>query len=226
MNFGGDDINCNVSIINPNGMNVLTEICTELCVPIALVAYGRGTASKGMIDLLGAESREKRIVFTLCNSQMSEKLISEHRKRLYIDAPGNGVIMSVPLKSVGGGKTLAFINGGPITRKTPEMDLSFELIMAIANEGYTDQVMSAARLGGARGGTVIHAKGTGALCEEKFFKVSIAEEKEIIIIVSKTEEKEAIMSSILKHAGPNSDAGTMVVSMPLTAAAGFSVFDD
>lgn len=40
-------------------------------------------------------------------------------------------------------------------------DTDYELLVAIANQGYIDTVMDAARSAKAGGGTVIHAKGTG-----------------------------------------------------------------
>ena len=39
----------------------------------------------------------------------------------------------------------------------------YEMIYAIVNAGFADAVMEAAREYGARGGTVIHGKGTGVL---------------------------------------------------------------
>ena len=39
-------------------------------------------------------------------------------------------------------------------------DTKYELLVVIANQGYTELVMDAARAAHAPGGTVIHAKGT------------------------------------------------------------------
>ena len=69
------------------------------------------------------------------------------------------------------------------------MDFSHELIMAIMNEGYSDTVMDAARSAGAGGGTVLHAKGTGRARAEKFFGVSLADEKDVVYIVAHAEER-------------------------------------
>lgn len=55
-----------------------------------------------------------------------------------------------------------------------------ELLIVIAEQGYTDLIMSAARKAGAYGGTVIYAKGTGQEFAEKFMGVSLAAEKEIM----------------------------------------------
>ena len=64
-------------------------------------------------------------------------------------------------------------------------ETEYELLVAIANQGCIDTVMDVARSVGAGGGTVIHAKGTGMETAEKFLGVSLAAEKEIILIVNK-----------------------------------------
>ena len=63
---------------------------------------------------------------------------------------------------------MAYLNNGEQqpARYTPELNGKYELIVIVANEGRTDQVMNAARAAGATGGTVLHGKGTGALKEE------------------------------------------------------------
>ena len=118
-----------------------------------------------------------------------------------------------------------FISRGKGRHITRVID-SYELILAIANEGRTDMVMNAARSAGATGGTVLHGKGTGREEEAKFYNVSIAQEKEVIMIVARTEQKSAIMQAILRKAGPDSEAGTIVFSLPVSEVAGFGMFDE
>ena len=91
-----------------------------------------------------------------------------------------------------------------------------ELIMVIAEGGRTDQVMDAARTGGASGGTVLHAKGTALRGTEKFFGVSIAEEKELILIAAEREKKKDIMQAILAVAGAGTEISAKVFSLPIT----------
>ena len=79
---------------------------------------------------------------------------------------------------------------------------------------------------GAAGGTVLHAKGTGAKQAERFLGVSIAEEKELIIIVSKASEKAAIMKAIAENCGPGTPSGAISFSLPISAVAGLRVLED
>ena len=48
---------------------------------------------------------------------------------------------------------------------------------------------SIGRAAGAAGGTVLHAKGTGGTRGEKFFSVSLADEKDMIYIIAHKDEK-------------------------------------
>ena len=121
---------------------------------------------------------------------------------------------------------MANLNGGRPAEGAPEINFNYEIVLAIANEGHTDTVMEAAREAGARGGTVLHGKGTGSKDAAKFFGVSIASEKEVIMIVAKSSEKAAIMKSIIDKAGTQTDAGAVVMSLPVSAVAGFGMLDN
>ena len=213
-------MNIVLSIIYPAGLKILTDIHQNLRLPFTMVLHGRGTATDRMLDLLGIESRENRIVLTVADPQKTRELIEEQRRVLYLGMPGNGLVIALPIKSIGGGKTLAYLSGDASPKYTPEAAYDHELILAIANEGCTDMVMDAARAAGATGGTVIHGKGVGQENAKKFFNVSIAQEKEVVMIVAYRPQKAAIMQSILKLAGPDSKAGAIVLSMPVSEIAG------
>ena len=213
-------MNIVLSIIYPAGLKILTDIHQNLRLPFTMVLHGRGTATDRMLDLLGIESRENRIVLTVADPQKTRELIEEQRRVLYLGMPGNGLVIALPIKSIGGGKTLAYLSGDASPKYTPEATYDHELILAIANEGCTDMVMDAARAAGATGGTVIHGKGVGQENAKKFFNVSIAQEKEVVMIVAYRPQTAAIMQSILKLAGPDSKAGAIVLSLPVSEIAG------
>ena len=180
-----------------------------------------------MLDLLGLESNEKRVVISVADNEKLKKFIKEQKKNMFIGVPGHGIVVSVPIKSIGGKRTMEMLNADPRNiGEKPEFNPSYELIVAVANEGRMDMVMNAARAAGATGGTVLHGKGEGNKNEEKFYNVSIASEKEVILIVARKEQKSDIMRSILEKAGPNTEAETVVFSLPTSEVAGFGLFDE
>ena len=216
-----------ISVVNPGAMDRVCEIAAALDLPQTVTLLGHGTAVQSMLDLLGIESTEKRVIMTVANPEKTRKFIKEMRRQVYIGIPGHGIIMAGPIKSVGGGKTLAYLNNGEQqpARYTPELSNRYELIVIVANEGRTDQVMNAARAAGATGGTVLHGKGTGSQ-NKKFYNVSIAAEKEVILMVAQNDRKAAIMQSVLHHAGPDSEAGAILFSLPVSEVAGFGLMED
>ena len=188
-----------------------------------------GTASNDVLDYLGLDNPEKAVAFSVLDETSWLDLKKQLQKKLQIDAPGGGIAFITPLSSIGGPKALHFLLENQDYQKQEESTLkntTHELIIVIAEQGYTNLIMDAAREAGAHGGTVIHAKGTGMEAAEKFMGVSLAAEKELIFIVSKTEGKNAIMQAIMKEAGLDSKAKAITFSLPVTDTAGLRLIED
>ena len=82
--------------------------------------------------------------------------------------------------------------------------------------------MSAARECGARGGTVLNARGTAREDAEKLFNISIQPEKEIVLILANKEIKDDILHSLYKNVGLNTTAQGIVFSMPVDDVVGLT----
>lgn len=220
-------LNLITAIVDRSKAATMAELFESSRLPLVLAMLARGTASSETLDLYGLEATEKALLMTVAGGDMTKTVMRLAKRKMFIDVPGNGIMLAIPIKSVGGGRTMAFISGGAAPDKTaPEMTFEHELIIAIANEGHTDPVMDAARSAGAAGGTVLHAKGTGGKLSEKFLGVSLADEKEVVLIVSRSGEKADIMRAITDQAGPDSPAGAIVFSLPISSVAGLRVLDD
>ncbi|MGN1019162.1 MAG: P-II family nitrogen regulator [Aristaeellaceae bacterium] len=191
-----------------------------------LAMLGRGTATSEHLSVYGLDATEKVVISGVASGEEAAQLLKAAKRKLFIDIPGNGVMLTVPLKSVAGGRTLAYLTDSQKTGGKPNMEFKHELIVVILNEGYSDFVMDAARAAGAGGGTVLHAKGTGSRRAEKFFGVSLAEEKDLIYIVAHSDEKAAIMSAISEKAGPGTKAGAICFSLPISSVAGLRARDE
>ena len=191
-------------------------------IPLALTALGNGTATTEILDYLGLEATEKAVLF--CVTARSPRLVRRATKELWLDIPGRGVLMTVPISSMGAAAKEHLLQGQE-AEEIMEHQQTHELIVAIARQGHTDQVMNAARSAGATGGTVVHAKGAGTDLAKKFFGVSIASEREMVFILTKEEKRKEIMKAIITQAGMNSDAEAMVFSIPVSDIAGLRQLD-
>ncbi|HJD30319.1 MAG TPA: P-II family nitrogen regulator, partial [Candidatus Eisenbergiella stercorigallinarum] len=183
---------CMVTITGRNHGEQFSSLFRTEHLPVMLLTLGNGTASSEMLDYFGMESREKIVIFTLVTLESWRHVKGQMEKKLNIDVPGTGISFLIPLSSVGGGKAFRYLLAGQEYEKEEESELKnteYELLIVISNYGYNNLVMEAAREAGAGGGTVVHARGTGRERAEKFFGVTLAEEKEMTFIVTRTEKK-------------------------------------
>ena len=205
------------------------ELYRENDLYVMFLTLGYGTATNDVLDYLGLDSIEKAVAYSVVEEETWQTVKKELQKKLRIDAPGGGIAYITPLSSVGGKKTLDFLLENPDYVKKEESALKntdHDLIVVIAEQGYTNIIMDAAREAGAYGGTVVHAKGTGMAAAEKFMGITLSEEKEIIYIVTKTEGKNAIMKAVMDKAGYESKAKAICFSMPVTDTAGLRLVED
>ena len=192
---------------------------------LVLSALGQGTAATEVLDYLGLEATEKAVL--LLAAPRSGRLVRRAARELWLDVPGRGVLMAVPISSVGGARARNTLLSWQ-AEEDDDMDreITHELIVVIANRGHTDQVMDAARSAGAAGGTAIHAKGTGTELARKFLGVSLAAEKEIVLILAKEADRKPIMKAVMTQAGMQTRAQAVTFSLPVTDLAGLRLLEE
>lgn len=217
------------TICDRNQVQRFLAFYREFGITVTLITYGRGTTASEILDSFGLEAAQKAVLFLFVTDTEWKKIKNALEKQMKIDIPGSGIAFTVPVSSIGGKKQLKFLTEGREFEKGEESILKntkYELVIAIANQGYTDTIMDAARKAHAAGGTVIHAKGTGMEQAKRFLGVSIAAEKEMIFMVVRREGKNAIMRAIMDTAGTNTKAGTILFSLPVTETAGMRLSEE
>ena len=200
-------------IINRGMREKFLQFFKEYHIEVTFASLGRGTASSSLLDYLGMEAAEKAVYVAVVTRKTWIQLKKGLYTRLRIDVPGRGIAFLIPLSSVGGKKVLQYLTAGQkleIEEESVLKNTEYELLVTIANSGYTETIMDAARSAHAPGGTVIHAKGTGAEHAKTFLGISLAEEKEMVFIVVKTSQKNEIMRAIMEKAGTGTKAGGVI----------------
>ncbi|MBR5491434.1 MAG: P-II family nitrogen regulator [Oscillospiraceae bacterium] len=218
-----------VTITSRNLTRKFLDFYTDLGLEVAFLSLGKGTASSEILDYFGLDGSEKTLIFHVVTDEKWKEIKRELRRKINIDIPGIGIAFLVPLSSIGGTKALNFLKSGQNFVKGEESELKdtkYELLITISNQGYSDLIMDAARKVHAAGGTVIHARGTGSHLAEKFMGVTIVPEKEMVFIVVRKDQKNAIMRSIMDEAGVGTEAGAICFSLPVTDTAGMRLMDE
>lgn len=102
------------------------------------------------------------------------------------------------------------------------MNFEHEVILCIVNAGFSDDVMEAAREFGARGGTVIRARGTANPEAEKLFGITVVPEKEIVMILIPSNLKNDILHALYKAVGLKTPGQGIAFSLPVDAVVGLA----
>jgi nitrogen regulatory protein PII len=103
-----------------------------------------------------------------------------------------------------------------------ENKYTHEAILCIVNDGFSETVMDAAKKVGARGGTIINARGTAGKEAENFFGISVQEEKEIVLILTEKNNRDAILSALYDEVGLNSAGQGIAFSLPVDGVVGLT----
>ena len=98
----------------------------------------------------------------------------------------------------------------------------FEMVLCIVNSGFSETVMDAAKEVGARGGTVIHARGTANQEAEQFFHISVQPDKEMVLILVPSEIKDNVLHAIYRSAGLKTEGQGIAFSLPVDDVVGIS----
>lgn len=222
------DVYIMTTIIDRKNSKKYIDLYKKDKLEVMYITLGEGTARGDILDYLGLEASEKMVIFNFVQQRDWMLTKKDLQRKLQIDAPGEGIAFLVPLSSIGGKRTLQFLLDRqelPESEESTLKDTTYELIVAIVDQGNLEMVMDAARGAGAYGGTVIHAKGTGMEYAEKYLGVTIAAEKAMIFIVTKKDQKNSIMKAIMEQAGMQTPAKTIVFSLPVTDTAGLRLVD-
>ncbi len=179
------------------------------------IIMGRGTAENSILQLLGLGDTSKDIVYIICEDDKKFAILeaiitASNEKKAHF-----GVLFTMELGNfMKAGNVENSTNVEKSTEKDEKnnyqtekltqnkskgessMENSHQMINVIVNKGYAEDAMAAARKAGARGGTIISARGTAKENDAAFFGMKIVPEKDMLIILSPTEQKEAIVKAI------------------------------
>ena len=97
-----------------------------------------------------------------------------------------------------------------------------EVIFAIVNSGFAEDVMEIAREQGVRGGTILNARGVVREDAAAFFGITLHQDKEILMMVVDKEIRDNVLNAIYKQMGMAKKAKGIAFSLPVSDVAGLA----
>ena len=97
-----------------------------------------------------------------------------------------------------------------------------EVIFAIVNSGFAEDVMDIAREQGVRGGTILNARGVVREAAAAFFGITLHQDKEILMRVVEKAIRDKVLNAIYKEMGMAKKAKGIAFSLPVSDVAGLA----
>ncbi|WP_256312045.1 P-II family nitrogen regulator [Tissierella carlieri] len=183
-----------VAIVNlGNGSKVLKE-AKKIGVAGGTIFLGRGTVKNHILEILGLDEVKKEIVFMVSEDKLENQIHEVLTEKFHLNKPNHGIIFSLPVKKVLGVKSYG--KSDMDLRIGGKDDMEYEVIFTIVERGLGEEVVDAATSAGARGATIINARGSGIHENTMFFSMNIEPEKEIVMTIIEREKSDNIIKAI------------------------------
>ena len=201
---------------------IIKPLYDKYDMPFNVATYGEGTASSSVLEYFGLEEVRKYIYFSLINRENKKDILKDIETSFELNKPGNGICFTTPLSSSTKYIKDKFKDSKEDSMKDKETkNKEYHLIVTIVTEGYSENVMNAAKKAGASGGTLIRGR---SLYQKKskrqFLGFSIEPEKDVVFIVADNKIKNDIMNAIVKETGLKTKGGGIIFSLPISEAIG------
>lgn len=183
-----------VVIVEQNKASKVLHLADEKGVTASVAMLGIGTASRTLFDYLGLNDKKKAVLLLFGKTEEIEDLADYLVEKLELNKPNHGIAYIESAFNVFGSEDNA--NGSENIKRGETM---YNAIYTIVEKGKADEVIEAAQKAGSRGGTVMHARGSGSEEARKVFNMLIEPEKEIVLIISEEAKTKDIVASIRKE---------------------------
>ncbi|MDY6065890.1 MAG: P-II family nitrogen regulator [Finegoldia sp.] len=155
------------------------------------IVRAEGTLSSRLLHFFCIYSEEKELVMMASEEDTAAKAMEKMKDDLKLDKPNHGIIFSTDLIGIYGSRAMV----KDLEDKGDNQSM-YKLITTVVNMGSAEDVVEAANQMGAHGGTVIHARGGASDACKKFLNMEIETEKEVVLIIAKDSDVQAIAKNI------------------------------
>ena len=186
-----------VAIVKKGEASKLMSAARAKGAPGGSVISARGTATNSILAALGLGDTSREVLLSVVEREKLDEILSAVKR---VRASGIALVID------------AFRGA---EEEEMEMDGQYEMIQVICQDGYSEDIMAVARRAGAKGGTVVNARGTSTEQDVKFFGSPLVPEKEILMIVMEKSRAEAVRKAISQMEILNKKGMGIMFSVPV-----------
>lgn len=167
-----------IAIVKKGEASLLMKDARAAGAPGGSIIQARGTANNAILAALGLGDSKKEVLLSVIGKENKDDILASVKG----------------IKVSGVALLLDCMRG--FDQEEEMQDVKYEMIEVICQDGYSEDIMAVARKAGAKGGTVISARGTSTEQDVKFFGTPLVPEKEILMIVIEKQRSESVKKAI------------------------------
>lgn len=181
-----------IAIVNHGQDKKMIKIAHENGLSGATVLQGQGTIRHGLLSILGLTETKKNIILLAASSDIGDVAMEQIAEQMHMEKPNHGIIFSIQMSQIFGSKQMKDETNEDLKEKTME----YQAIFTIVDRGRAEEVIDSVCAVGAKGGTIINARGAGIHETQKVFNIPIEPEKEMVLIIAEIKDVDRIRSAI------------------------------
>ena len=226
-----NQINWIIAIVEHGHGNHAASLFEKSACSVLAITQGRGTASSAIMDCLGLDQPEKELVIGIGARKAARLLLKRLVGEMEFKKPGKGIAFLIPLSGISKAAaehlpSVTFNDTISYTDNKEDSSMQafpdYELIASLIDEDISSLVVDAAKAAGCQGGTLIKARDFNQ-SSRKFLGISLAKEKEILLILIPKKMRSAVLNSICETVMKETGERASLFAIPIDAAEGITL---
>lgn len=181
------------AIVNRDSGSKVLHLAKNCGLAGGTVLFGRGTTNNNLLRALALNDTKKDVIFLITEETIGTQFLEKLRIELKFHKRNHGIAFMMNVGCVCGSKYNPYRN---LTQDREEEVTMYQSIHVIVDKGKGEMVVDAATTVGAKGATIMSARGSGIHETQKLFQMEIEPEKELVLIILKREITEQVISAI------------------------------
>ena len=182
----------NYIIVNQGMGSKILSYAKTLGLKGGTIFMAHGTINNSLLKLLNLNENRKDVVLIAEYLENDRSRLKDIANHFQFHKPNYGVGFNLSISQL-----YKFEQDDYLIKGEQTMN-QYELIYAIVNKGKGEEIVDAAQKAGSSGATIINARGSSVHETTKIFSIEIEPEKEIVLMIVKSDIKDQICQTIIK----------------------------
>lgn len=178
------------AVVNYGVASKVMRLTNREGVVSSFTSLATGTASNALLDILSISDIRKEVVFIVVEKEYVQEILDEIITKVKIYKSNHGIVFTIPIVFPVNKQTLNKEKGGE--------DSMYNSIFIVVDKGQGASVMESANAAGAKGGTILSARGVAGGETSKIFEMEIEPEKEVVMIIASHDITDKIVDQVNK----------------------------